>query len=327
MNILILGGTRFLGRHLVEAALGAGHTVTLFHRGKTGEELFPEVEHRHGDRDGGLDALAGGRWDAVVDTSGYVPRVVRASAERLAPVAGLYAFVSTISVYAGTSATGLDESAPVATIPDPAVEQVTGETYGPLKALCEDVVREVFAGRSLVVRPGLIVGPHDPTGRFTYWPRRLAEGGDVRAPGPRGAPVQVVDARDLAAWIVRMLEGGGTGVFNATGPAGRLSMEGMLEACRRAVAPAARLEWVGAEYLLEAKVAPWSDLPVWIPDEASGVLAADCRRAIGRGLTFRPLEETIRDTLAWDATLPADSTRAGITREREQELLAGWRAR
>ena len=189
MNLLILGGTVFLGRHLVEAALARGHAVTLFNRGQHNPDLFPEVERLRGDRDGDLQALEGRRWDAVVDTCGYVPRVVRASAEMLAPNVDHYTFISSISVYADTSKPGIDEQAPVGTLDDPTTEEVTGESYGPLKALCEQAAEAAMPGRVLNIRPGLIVGPHDPTDRFTYWVRRVAEGGEVLAPGNPHAPV------------------------------------------------------------------------------------------------------------------------------------------
>src|SRR6478672_8232941 len=225
MRLLVLGGTQFLGRHLVEVALREGDAVTIFHRGRTNPDLFAgQVERISGDRDGGLDALAGGEWDAVVDTCGYVPRVVAASARALADRCGHYTFVSTESVYGDVGEPGLDESAPVAVLDDPATEVVDGETYGGLKALCEEAAEAAMPGRVLNVRPGLIVGPHDPSDRFTYWPRRLARGGEVLAPGSAEGLVQVIDARDLAEWAVRMVEGGKTGVYNATGPENPLTM-------------------------------------------------------------------------------------------------------
>jgi 2'-hydroxyisoflavone reductase len=330
MELLILGGTVFLGRHVAEAALARGHAVTLFNRGQHNPDLFPDVEKLRGDRNCVLEALRGRSWDAVIDTCGYVPRVVRASAQRLAEAVGHYTFISSISVYPSFPTPGMDESAPVGTLADESVEEVTGETYGPLKALCEQAAEAAMPGRVLSVRAGLIVGPYDPTDRFTYWPRRVARGGDVLAPGSPNGPVQFIDARDLAEWILRMAETGGTGVFNATGPAEPLTMGRLLEECRTVSGSDATLNWVDEEFLLTAGAAPWSELPLWVParEEAmAGFSAVSCAKAIAAGLTFRPLAGTIRDTLAWDATLPADrELRAGLKPEREAELLAAWRA-
>jgi 2'-hydroxyisoflavone reductase len=330
MNLLILGGTIFLGRHLVEAALARGHAVTLFNRGQHNADLFPAVEKLRGDRNGDLSALRGRRWDAAIDTCGYVPRVVRASSELLADAVGHYTFISSISVYPSLPAPGMDESAPVGTLADESVEEVTGETYGPLKALCEQAAEATMPGRVLNVRPGLIVGPDDPSDRFTYWPRRVARGGDVLAPAPPDGLVQVIDVRDLAEWIVRMVETGQTGIYNATGPGDSLTMERLLQECRSVSRSNANLIWVAEEFLLTAGVAPWTEVPLWVParDESmAGFSAVDCSKAIAAGLTFRRLPDTIRDTLVWDAARPADrDLRAGLKPEREAELLAAWRA-
>lgn len=327
MDILVLGGTSFSGRHLVRAAVQAGHRVATFTRGKTNPGAHADVEDLRGARDGDLGALEGRRWDAVVDMCGFVPRVVRASAELLVS-SGHYTFVSSISVFASFETPGMDESAPLGTLEDPATEQVTGETYGPLKARCEDVVREVFAGRSIVVRPGLIVGPFDPTDRFTYWPRRVARGGDVLAPGSPGREVQFIDGRDLAGWILRMVERGGGGTFNATGPRRPETMGKLLDACRAASGSDARPVWVDEAFLLERGVEPWSELPLWVPDTAehAGFSSVDCGKAVAEGLTFRPTPEIVRDTIAWDATRPAGE-RPGMTEARERELLGEWAAR
>lgn len=328
MKLLILGGTVFLGRHLVEAALARGDAVTLFNRGQHNAELFPEVEKLRGDRDGGLDPLRGRAWDAAIDTSGYVPRLVRASATLLADAVAHYTFISSISVYADVSSPGLDESAPVGTLADETVEEVSGESYGPLKALCEQAAEAAMPGRALVIRPGLIVGPHDPTDRFTYWPHRVAQGGEVLVPGRPERAVQLVDARDLATWTVGMAASGVTGTYNATGPAATLTMGEMLEACREVSGASARYAWAAESFLLEAGVTPWSELPVWVPEseETRGFFSVDCRRAIAAGLVFRPIATTAGDTLAWAATRGPDYTwRAGLTRAREQELLASWR--
>jgi 2'-hydroxyisoflavone reductase len=218
MDLLILGGTLFLGRHLVIAARERGHKVTLFHRGKTNPDLFPEVEKIHGDRKESLAPLAGRRFDAVIDTSAYVPRVAGMAARALAPHVGHYTFISTISVYANPRTPGQDEDAPLAALADEATEEVNGDTYGGLKVLCERVVAETLPGRTLTIRPGLISGPFDPTDRFTYWPERVAGGGEVLAPAPPAGTTQHIDGRDLAAWTIRAVESGRTGVFNATGP-------------------------------------------------------------------------------------------------------------
>ncbi|MBI5067159.1 MAG: NAD-dependent epimerase/dehydratase family protein [Deltaproteobacteria bacterium] len=327
LRLLILGGTAFLGPELVEAARGRGHTVTLFNRGKTRPELFPDVEKLHGDRDGKLDALRGRAWDAVVDTSGYVPRLVRASAELLAPRVPLYVFVSSISAYAD-SPKGPTEDSPVQVLEDPKTEDVRAH-YGALKAACEKAAAEATGGRSLAVRPGLIVGPGDPTDRFTYWPVRLDRGGEVLCPGDGSDPAQVVDVRDLAAYMVKVVEDGRTGTHNAVGPAAPLTMAGLVEACR-APGSAATLSWVDAAFLEKEKVAPWGDLPVWIPSgrESAGMTRVSNARAVAAGLRFRPLAETARDTLAWWKGLPAErrqKPRAGLSAEREAAVLAAWK--
>src|SRR3989440_3422112 len=291
MKLLVLGGTKFLGRHLVEAALARGDEVTLFNRGQHNPEIFPEVEKLRGDRDGGLDMLRGRRWDAVVDTSGYVPRVVRASAELLAGSVGLYVFVSSVSVYPEFSRP-TDEGSPTATLEDESVEEVTGETYGALKALCERAVEDVMPGRVLTARAGLIVGPYDPTVRFSYWTARVARGGEVLAPAPPRRQVQFIDARDLSGWLLRMAESGGAGVFNANGPDYTLTMGHFLEECRAASRSDARLTWVGEKFLTEMGVGAWGELPLWIPaaDETHRhFLRVNGSRAIAAGVAFRPL--------------------------------------
>jgi 2'-hydroxyisoflavone reductase len=319
VRLLVLGGTKFLGRHAVDSALAAGHNVTIFTRGQTNPELFPEVEHLVGDRDGDLDALAGRSWDGVVDTSGYVPRVVRQSAELLRGAVGRYVFVSSISVYDDFSEP-VDESSPVAQLEDPATEKIM-EAYGALKAACEDVVEEVYGERSARVRAGLIVGPYDPTDRFTYWPRRIALGGDVLGPGKPDAPVQFVDARDLARWLVELAVNGPGGTFNATGPAEPLTFAQLLERARDAVGSDASVVWVDDQHVLAAEVQPWTELPLWLPgDEYAGMARADIGRALAAGLTFRPVEETVVDTLAWDRSVPGD--RPTLAHDREQEILA-----
>jgi 2'-hydroxyisoflavone reductase len=323
MDLLILGGTRFLGRYLVEAALGGDHRVTLFNRGLSEPDLFPEVETIKGDRDGDLSALRGRRWDAVIDTCGYVPRVVRASAGLLADAVDHYTFVSSISVYPDNMGPGADEGAPVEELEDPTVEEITGETYGGLKALCERAAGEEMPGRILDVRPGLISGPHDPTDRFTYWPRRVAAGGEVLAPDRPELRVQFIDVRDLAGWMVKMSAEQQTGTYNATGPAYELRMGKLLEECE-AVGGDAKIVWVSEEFLEENGVEPFTELPLWVPREYAGMLAVDCGKAIAAGLTFRPVSETIRDVLEWDTNRAEPDLAAGLEPEKERELLSAW---
>jgi 2'-hydroxyisoflavone reductase len=326
MELLILGGTGFLGRHLVEAALEDGYRPTLFNRGLSEPGLFPEVEKIEGDREGDLSALLGRRWDAVIDTCGYVPRVVEASAGLLAGAVDHYTFVSSISVYSDDLAPGADEEAPVRELPDPKVEEVTGETYGGLKALCERAAEEEMPGRVLSVRPGLISGPYDPTDRFTYWPRRIASGGEVLAPDHEERKVQYIDVRDLASWIVEMSGQRRTGTYNATGPDYELHMGRLLEECEAVGGAGAEPVWVSEDFLLEKGVEPFTELPLWVPREYAAMLAVDCGKAIAAGLTFRPLSETIEDVLDWDRARPVGTEpAAGLAPEREQELLRAWR--
>ncbi len=348
MRILILGGTGFLGPAIVDAALARGHALTLFNRGRTEQrtghtfEGRDRVEKRHGNRDPrrladesaepgpdnpmGLTQLREGEWDAVIDTSAYFPRVVNASAELLSGRVGQYVLISTVSVYASHAEPNADESAPVGTIPDPTVEQVTGESYGPLKALCEQAAEARLPGRTTIVRPGLIVGPGDPTDRFTYWPVRVARGGDVLAPGTPNDPVQVIDVRDLADWLVLMVEKHTFGVFNALGPAGGMGIGTLLEACKQAAESDANFRWADAGFLREHGVSGWSDMPVWLPPEGDtlGFGQRSCARAVAAGLTFRPILDTSKDTLAWWNAQPEDRRarlRAGISSDREAAVL------
>ena len=322
MKLLVLGGTKFLGRAAVEAALARGDEVTLFNRGETNPELFPEAEKLRGDRDGGLSALEGREWDAVIDPSGYVPRVVRASAELLRGSVGHYVFVSSASVYAEPYVPGFDESAPTVELENPESEDVIGD-YGALKAACERVVGEVFPDASTNVRAGLIVGPHDQSGRFTYWPLRISLGGPVLAPAPPEQLVQFVDVRDLGAWLVDAAARRVAGTFNATGEPIRLDT--VLAACGDA-----ELVWVDEQFLLDQGIGPWMELPLWVPREAAAFLQMSVAAAVAAGLRFRPVEETARDTLAWarevGAGLVAETTygNAGLDPAREAELLAAW---
>ena len=318
MDMLLLGGTGFLGPHIAEAALGRGHRVTLFHRRPTG--ALPGAEHVLGDRTEGLAPLGERRWDAVVDVWANDPVAVEAAARVLAPRSGSYAFISSISVFADESQPGNNEDSPVRGAPDPS--KPAAESYGERKAESERRVLAATGGHALVVRPGLIAGPGDPTDRFTYWPVRLARGGTVLAPGDGSNPAQLIDVRDLAAWIVSLLEGRVAGTFCASGPAHAMTLGEMIESVAAGVGAAASLRWVPEDFLLAEGVEPWSELPVWIPagDESSGMLATDCSRAIAAGLTFRPLEETARDTLAWHRTRP-DGPRRWLAEVRERALL------
>ena len=299
MRLLVLGGTKFLGRHAVAHALAQGHEVTTFTRGRTNPDLFPEAEHLTGDRDGELDALRGRSWDGVIDTSGFLPRVVRLSAELLRDAVERYVFISSISVY------GEPED-------EPDSEDIQ-QHYGALKRACERVVEEVYGDRSTRIRAGLIVGPYDPTDRFTYWPRRLAAGGDVLAPGDPEQPVQLVDARDLAAWLVQLALHGPGGTFDATSPA--TTFGDVLERLRGD----ANLVWVDAQEVLDAGVEPWMELPLWLPEDGWPLMERDVSAAVAAGLTFRPLEATARDTHAWDRGEGGD--RPTLTREKEAEIL------
>ncbi len=329
-RILILGGTSFLGPELVEAARARGDTVTLFNRGKTNPGRFTDVEQLHGDRNGQLDALRGRKWDVVIDTSGYVPRIVRMSAELLAPSVERYVFVSSISAYDESIPPGSDENAKIAQLSDPATEDIRAN-YGALKAACERAAEAAMPGRVLVIRPGLIVGPGDPTDRFTYWPVRLSEGGEVLAPGTGDDPIQVVDVRDLGSWMVELSDRRATGTFNAVGPAVRTTMRQMLDACQAGTGSKAALTWVPWPFLEKEKVEPWGDMPVWIPagGPESGMSQVSIVRAIAAGLRFRPLSDTARDTLAWWNAQPVErraKLKAGLSREREKQVLAAWAA-
>ncbi len=327
MQILILGGTVFLGRHLVAAAQARGHTVTIFHRGQHPAELPAGVTEILGDRTASLASLADGTWDAVIDTSGYVPRLVRQSAAALADHIGSYTFISTISVFAEGMPPDADEDAPLAPLSDPTVEEVTGATYGALKALCEQAVTQTLPDRALIIRPGLIVGPYDPTDRFTYWPHRIAQGGEVLAPNDPADRAQCIDARDLAEWTLRLVEGQRTGIFNATGPVTPLTFGALLDTCRAVSGSDARFTWVNAAFLAAQGVAPWSDLPLWVPSEMAAFNRVNCARAIAAGLTCRPLAATVSATLAWDRTRPADHAwGAGLSPDRERAVLAAWHA-
>lgn len=333
MRLLILGGTVFLGRAVVDAARERGHDVTIFHRGRHPAHRDDLVEIL-GDREGGLAALSAARpWDAVVDTSGYVPRVVRAGVELLrSRVVGSYVFVSSVNAYPDPPA-GLSEA--TAAHEPGENEVVTGESYGPLKVGCERAVAKEFGDAALAVRAGLIVGPHDQTNRFTYWCTRVAAGGEVLAPDVPQQPVQVVDVRDLARFCVRAAERRLGGVVNVQGPRGALTFRSLLERIREVSGSDARIVWVAPDRLEAEGVEPWSELPLWVPAHflAAGLVDGDDSRARAMGATFRPITETIADTLAWARTAPAARgldtgvgvPPAGLTRDREAALLAALR--
>jgi 2'-hydroxyisoflavone reductase len=331
-KLLILGGTHFLGPHVVDAAIARGHTVTLFNRGKTNPGLYPDLEKLHGDRDGHLEALQNRDWDAVIDPSGYVPRIVAMSAQLLAPRVAQYVFISTISVYHRHDVVGDDETAPVETIDDPTNEDVH-ENYGALKALCEQAAERAMPGRVATIRPGLIVGPGDPTGRFTHWPWRASQGGEMIGPGDGTTPVQWIDGRDLGQWIVKVVEDKTVGVYNAFGPNDRFTMKAALDACNAAGGNKAQITWVAGDFLKAHGVEGWQDMPMWIDNkgEWAGFGTMKHERAVAKGLTFRPCHETARDTLAWLATLPPDeqakARSSAIKPDKEAEVLAAWHAK
>lgn len=316
MDLLILGGTLFLGRFVAEKALQRGYRVTLFHRGRTGADLFPHARRLLGDRFGDLSALEG-RWDAVVDTSAWHPAAVAPVVSALARRVGHYTFVSSISAYAAL-APGLTEDAPLhpwtGDWPPPTERQF----YGEMKAECERVVRAGLGDRACVVRPGLLVGPHDPTDRFTYWVARLDRPGGILAPAEPSRQLQILDARDLASWLLDLAEDRDSGTYHAVGPREGLTMGALL-------APAAdRLAWVPEEWLLEQGVQPWTELPLWVP-RGHGIMAVDPSRAWERGLATRPVAQTVADTLAWHRSRPPGPLQAGLPPEREVELLNRWR--
>jgi 2'-hydroxyisoflavone reductase len=341
LRILILGGTGFTGPFQVKYALSRGHQVTVFNRGKTHPgELPKEAEQLIGDRNGKLDALKGRKWDVVIDVPTTLPVWVRDAAEVLKGNVDRYIFVSTISVYSDVSKPGADETAPLLKYEGVDAMKETSQTlrasnfglYGPLKALSEAEAEKWFPGKTLIVRPGLIVGPGDESDRFTYWPVRVARGGEVLAPGNPSDPVQFIDARDLAEWIIRMAEQGTVGTFNATGPKSKLSIGEMLNGIKKATKSDAQFTWADADFLAAQKVSAWSDMPVWVPPRGgeAGFSTISIKRALDKGLTFRPLGDTTQATLEWFRKQTADrqsKLRAGITAEREREVLAAWHAK
>ena len=334
-RILILGGTGFLGPAIVEAARARGHVLTLFNRGRTRPGLFPDIEKRQGDRDPlkgeGLKSLETGEWDAVIDDSGFYPRMVGASAQLLAPRVKHYLYISSISAYREPGPVNGDETAPLAVLADPKVEEMGArfEHYGGLKAACEAAAEAALPGRTTVIRPGFIVGPDDPSGRFTYWPVRFDRGGEIAVPGAPTDPLQLIDVRDLAAWLVLLVEQGSTGHFNALGPEQPMTWGRVIAACQKATAASATLNWIPGEF-----VAKQEDLsfPIWAPylGDTRGFHTWQNRRAVQAGLRFRPVEETVADTLAWyrgQVGQEGGRTRLAFSPEQEAELLRRWRSR
>ena len=341
MKLLVLGGTRFLGHHLVTAALAHDHDVTIFHRGQHPATNQPNVEIIYGDRHYDLERLQNQTWDAVIDTCGSLPHAVKASAEALANSVERYVYISSISAYANLSVAGVDETSPLETLTEEqlqvvnattTVEQLStatyGELYGGLKALCEKAVEETLPGRSLILRPGLIVGPADYTDRFTYWVARVARGGDVLAPGNPNRSIQFIDARDLAEWIIQRVEVKATGIYNASGVPDQLTMQHFLEQCKDTSKSDANFTWVSDEFLMQKQVTPWSELPLWIPDamqEAAGLLSINCDKALDAGLKLRPIAQTIQAVLSWSQTHRAQGTlNAGLAPDKEHDLLRQW---
>jgi len=338
MKLLILGGTRFVGRHLVEAALSRNHEVTLFNRG-THPPPFTNVETIQGDRNHDLSKLEGRRWDAAIDTSGYLPRSVTASAQVLSDAIDTYVFISSVSVYADLSQADITETAPLATLSSEQLEAANqvdssgeisavnyGKMYGGLKARCEQAAQAVLPNRVLRIRPGLIVGPYDYTDRFTYWVSRIARGGEVLAPGRPGRGVQFIDARDLAEWTISMIERNSNGVYNANGWRNSLTMETVLDKCKTVSGSDARITWVSESLLLAEEVAPWSEMPLWVPEDyKQGLMSINCDKAVSAGLSFRPLDETIADVLTWSQSKRSyDELKAGMDSAKEQLLLRKW---
>ncbi len=324
MNLLILGGTKFVGRHITSTALMRGHQVTLFNRGQTNAGLFPDVEKISGNRDGGLEPLQQRKWDAVIDVNGYLPRIVGASAALLADAVDRYIFVSTLSVFADFSKSGQTEDSPIANIQDPTTEIIDGDTYGALKAVCEQRVHEFFPHRALILRPGYVVGPHDHTDRMTSWWRRIVRGGEMLAPGSPDSPIQFVDGRDLAAFTIDMTERHATGTYNTHGFATQVTWGECFAKALAITGANTEITWVDESFLQEESATD-SDLPMFAGKQEIGVFAFNNHKALAAGMQFRPITDTIRDTLLWDAS--EGNHRLGLPPAREQELLRAWHSR
>jgi len=324
MKILILGGTIFLGKHLVNSAQKKGHEVTLFNRGKHNPDWFPNVEKLKGDRDGDFESLKGRTFDAVIDTSGYVPRIVKLSAEFMKDKTDNYTFISSISVYKDFSEMGMNENSAAATIEDETTEEITGESYGPLKYLCEKTVEEIYKERALNIRPGLIVGEDDPSDRFGYWIYRINKGGKVLAPGPKEKNVQFIDVKDLADWTIKMVEEKNIGTYSATGPDYNLTFEKLIDDCKKVSGSNAEIVWIDQKFLMNENAGAYVELPLWLPDEMDGGNNCDVSKAIVKGLTFRLLEETLKDSMEFINSKKDYTLKAGLKTERETELIKKW---
>ena len=329
LRILVLGGTGFIGPHMVRYALQRGHTVTIFNRGRTNTHLFPNVERLTGDRENDLESLEGRTWDAAIDNSATVPWWVRDTAQLLKGSVDRYLFTSTRSTYSDFSQVGMTEDSPQYDPEESAIDERRSQGYGRNKVLCEREARRAFGDRSLVVRPGLIVGPGDPTDRFSYWPIRVDKGGEMLCPGDPDNPVMFIDVRDLAEWYIHMLENGTVGTYNGLGPEAPLSFAEMIYGCRAVTSANVSFTWVDTDFLLDRGLRPYSDFPCWMParGDRAGFQRFDLTRPLAAGLTYRPLAVTARDTLNWHKTLPAERQarlNRGITAEKEAELLAEW---
>ncbi|HYN40511.1 MAG TPA: NAD-dependent epimerase/dehydratase family protein [Thermoanaerobaculia bacterium] len=339
-KLLILGGTRFLGPALVDAAMAKGWSLTLFNRGKTNPGLFKDrpLEEIHGDRNvaDDLKKMAGRKWDAVIDTSAYFPRQVRSAMEVLSGNVGQYVLISSISVYATPMKAGMDETSAIARLAAgtdvDAINDIGEGNYGALKLLCEEAAEKAMPGKTLNIRPGYIVGTRDSSDRFTYWPVRVRRGGEVLVPGKPSDPLQFIDVRDLGDWTIRMVDSGTNGVFNATGPKEKLTMGPFLEACRKAAGSTATFTWAPEAKLKELGLTPDADFPIWVSTEGAeaGIGDVSIARALKAGITFRPLPETILSTLAWWDSLPEErraKMKAGLSPEKEAAALAGLKAK
>jgi 2'-hydroxyisoflavone reductase len=323
LNVLVLGGTRFLGRHLVEEFLKRGHKVTLFNRAVSNPNLFSNLEKIKGDRGGdNLKALMGRKWDAVIDTSGYIPRIVELSSNILCNSTSHYTFISTISVYEDFNIDDIDENSSLAKLEDPKNENITDKTYGPLKGLCESVVQSYFPKKALIIRPGIIVGPYDTSDRFTYWVDRVNKGGKVLAPPNQS--LQFIDVRDLSKWIVEMVEKQKTGIYNATGET--IDFKYLFQECQKVSGNKADVIWVNEDFLLKKDVKGWAELPFWVPKawKISGVFTINSQKAIKEGLKFRRLVETISSTLKWHLERNSNQLKVGLDDVKEKELLLDW---
>lgn len=325
LKILILGGTTFLGPHLVQELQQHGHEVTIFTRGNQSSKIS-NVEELRGNRDGNLEALKNRNWDAIIDTSGHLPRLVRESSNLLTNSTNHYTFISTIGVYQDFHKQQIDENYPTAKLENEDIEEITEQNYGALKAACEGVIQSFFPNRCLIIRPGLIVGPLDPTNRFTYWPVRLKKGGETLAPGSPNQLLQVIDVRDLAKWIVAMVEQQATGIYNVTGPAKPINFKQLLKECQDVTNSNVTLAWVDEDFLIEHQIQDWVEIPLWLSYKRNmpGFLNVSIEKALKAGLVFRPISETIKAVLDEDND-KIDKNQSGLNADKERMLLNQWK--